>query len=110
MSSTDEEDNDEDESDEDSDDHEIVNKKKVKKPQITDVVDRLIERDKELSKRDLDCRVRKLKMRHQVKSRILTLDEIPEDLEVFKSWWKPELKQVYFAMNCRHRTSYRKGD
>jgi hypothetical protein len=66
QSESDEEDNDEDDSDdEDSDDNvEIVNKKKVKKPQITDVVDRLIERDKDLSKRDLDCRVRKLKMRH----------------------------------------------
>lgn len=91
QSSSDEEDNDDDEdSDEDSDEQQIVNKKKVRKPQIADVVDKLIERDKDLSKRDLECRVRKLKMRHQVKARILTFDEVAEDLEVFKSWWKPE--------------------
>ncbi len=74
------------------------------------MVDRLIERDKELSAKDLDCRVRKLKMRHKIKSKILTLDEVPEEQEKFKNWWDPDMPNVYFAMNCRHKTSYRKGD
>lgn len=66
LSSSDDEDDDDndDDQDEDSDDTEIINKRKVNKPRIADVVDRLIEQDKELTKRDLDCRVRKLKMRH----------------------------------------------
>ena len=112
LSSSDDEDDDDDDEDqdEDSDDAEIVNKRKVNKPRIADVVDRLIEQDKELTKRDLDCRVRKHKMRHQVKSRILTLNETPEDMEKFKEWWNPHMESVYFAMHCRHKTSYRKGD
>jgi hypothetical protein len=56
---------------------------------MTDVVDKLIEKDLELSKRDLECRVRKLKMRHQIKSRILTLEESVEDFEKFRQWWDP---------------------
>lgn len=66
ISSSDEEDCDDTESS-DSDDSEgkvYHNKRKVRKPNLKDVVDLLIERDKELSKKDMDARVRKLKMRH----------------------------------------------
>jgi hypothetical protein len=67
MSSSDEEDCDNEDSDSSDSGGEYENKKKVRKVQLVDIVDKLIERDKELSKRDLDCRVRKLKMKHNVK-------------------------------------------
>jgi len=75
LSTSDDDDNDEESSDEDdnSDEAEYQNKRKQRKPKVTDVVDRLIEKDTDLTKRDLECRVRKLKMRHQIKSRILIL-------------------------------------
>ena len=67
MSSSDEEDCDNEDSGSSDSGGEYENKKKVRKVQLVDIVDKLIERDKELSKRDLDCRVRKLKMKHKVK-------------------------------------------
>lgn len=76
LSTSDDDDNDDESSDEDENSDEAAeyqNKRKQKKPKVADVVDRLIEKDTELTKRDLECRVRKLKMRHQIKSRILTL-------------------------------------
>ena len=29
---------------------------------------------------------------------------------MFRQWWDPQMKNVYFAMSSRHRTCYRKGD
>ncbi len=111
ISSSDEEDNDDEDSDDsNSSQNEYNNKKKVKKQKLADVVDVLIDRDKDLSERDLQCRVRKLKMRHQVKSRIFQLTETQDQYEHFKHWWSPSMPDIYFAMHCRHRTSYKKGD
>jgi hypothetical protein len=36
--------------------------------------------------------------------------EITDLAEKFVDWWDPDLPKVYFAMNSRAGTSYRKGD
>lgn len=36
--------------------------------------------------------------------------EVPEANEAYKKWFDPDMPNVYFAMNSRHRTCYRKGD
>jgi hypothetical protein len=65
LSSSDDEDNDEDQSSDENDDSdaEYENKRHKRKPRMTDVVDKLIEKDEDLTKRDFDSRMRKLKMR-----------------------------------------------
>jgi hypothetical protein len=121
LSSTDEEDNEESSSEEEnSDDSDAEgqaayqNKRKKKKPKVMDIVDKLIQSQKELQKRDIEARVRKLKMRHLLRKRIAVHDEPIEDCENFKKWFKHEQvikdNDIYFAMHCRHTTSYRQGD
>jgi len=70
ISSSDDEDNDDSESSSsgDSDGESVYeNKRKKRKPRIADVVDRLIDREQDLKTRDMEARIRKLKMRHQAR-------------------------------------------
>jgi len=74
------------------------------------VVDVLIEKDKDLVVRDLQARLRKIRQKKLLRKSIFTLDEPGESNELFKKCWKFDMPKVYFAMNSRHRTYYKKGD
>ena len=76
----------------------------------TDVVINLIKKDEGLLIRDKAARLLKIQYRNHVQKKIFTFSESTENTEDWKGWWSPTQKNVYFAMNSRHRTCYRKGD
>ena len=69
-----------------------------------------MDRDKTLARRDIECKLYKLRNKKHLRKRIFTFDEELEFEENFKKWYKPDMPNVYFAMSARHRTCYRKGD
>ena len=81
-----------------------------KKKKEEDVVSNLLDRDKTLARRDIECKLYKLRNKKHQRKRVFTFDEELEFEENFKKWWKPTMPNVYFAMSARHRTCYRKGD
>ena len=42
--------------------------------------------------------------------RCFVFTETHEDDEDYKKWFSADLPNCYFAMYCRHKTAYRKGD
>mgnify|MGYP006130780119 CR=1 FL=1 len=42
--------------------------------------------------------------------KIFSLKEYEEEPEAYKKWWRQDIDGLYFAMNSRHRTCYKKGD
>ena len=87
-----------------------IQKKNEKKEETEDVVSLLIQRDKTLARRDVECKLFKLRNKKNLRKKIFMFDELAESPENFKKWWKQDLPNVYFAMSSRHRTCYRKGD
>jgi hypothetical protein len=76
LSSSDEEDNDDESSSSDSDEEEKPKKKRRTK--VQDVVDKLLLKDPKLSKLDIEARLRKLKMKHQMHTKICKLPEVTD--------------------------------
>jgi hypothetical protein len=106
ISSSDEEDDDDSSSDSDSEEE----KKKPPKEIKPDVVDLLIEADKTLLHRDFKHRLRRFQQTKKAKEQLRIYPEQAEKSESYKKWFDPDSEDVYFAMNSRHRTSYRQGD
>lgn len=70
----------------------------------------MIQRDKGLVARDKNARLRKLQLKKRMHDKIFCLQEQEETSEVYKEWWSQDIDGLYFAMNSRHRTCYKKGD
>ena len=52
----------------------------------------------------------RLNMNKHRKDSVKVHQEIAEAGEAYKKWYDPDMEKVYFAMNTRHRTCYKKGD
>lgn len=92
-----------------------INKKKRKTNRWedkfeNDVTFKLIKRDKGLVARDKHARLRKLQLKKRMNDKIFALKESEENSEIYKDWWSQDIDGLYFAMNSRHRTCYKKGD
>eukprot|EP00347_Sterkiella_histriomuscorum_P010279 403376910 len=86
------------------------NNSKKRKPQPKDVVYKLVEQDPELSKRDLQARLLKLKNWKEQYKKFNQDNEIYDVDEDFSKWWSYFDDKVYYAMGAKFKTFYRKGD
>ena len=87
-----------------------MTKKKKKISNEENVIEKLLEKDTVLARRDIECKLFKIRWKKHQRNKVFQYQELAESNEQFKHWWKPDLPNVYFAMSSRHRTCYRKGD
>lgn len=101
-----------DEEDNDSDNEEEPKGGAPKKPAKPkpDVVRALIDKDEDLSQRDLKARLLKIQLWKKLRKKFGELNE-EYDLSEDFSWIDySKDEDIYYAMGTKYKTSYRKGD